>query len=546
MAPQGPKVLYNHLTYKGPRVRKKKPGGLRRPELTIDQILKWADDYHEETGNWPTAKMGKVGRFVDETWLAIDMALRVGVRNLPGGSSLAKLLWKHRGVTNNKTLPQFTPNLILAWADEHFQRTGNWPTRSSGPISASPGNTWSCVQSALVAGSRGLSSGSSLARLLAEHRSVRNEKSLPTLNQETVLLWADAHFQRTGEWPTRVSGPIAEAQGETWFAVDTALHRGRRGLPCGSSLASLLFEYHNVRYQEKLPRLTTQLILSWADAYHASTGQWPSKASGMIPDSDGETWWAVDAALNRGVRGQKGNSSIARLLATHRNVRNPQALPRLTPEIILSWADFHKQRTGKWPLITSGKIEETNGENWKAVDGALRKGKRGLPGGSSLACLLAKYRSVRNHMALQPLTTNLILTWADDHFQRYEEWPTSDSGIIDVAPNETWLGVDAALRSGSRGLPSGSSLARLLCQLRKVRNRRAPPRLSTQLILSWIDTHFVQTGRWPTSQSGPLINAEGERWGNINQALLAGTRGLPGGSSLAKLLNEHRRNKPGS
>jgi hypothetical protein len=57
-----------------------------------------------------------------------------------------------------------------------------------------------------------------------------------------ILEWADAHFARTGKWPTAASGPVAGAPGETWKAIDAALRRGFRGLPAGSSLAWLLAE----------------------------------------------------------------------------------------------------------------------------------------------------------------------------------------------------------------------------------------------------------------------------------------------------------------
>ena len=44
-------------------------------------------------------------------------------------------------------------------------------------------------------------------------------------------------WQLTGRLPTETSGPIPEAPGETWKAVQVALVRGGRGLPGGNSLA---------------------------------------------------------------------------------------------------------------------------------------------------------------------------------------------------------------------------------------------------------------------------------------------------------------------
>jgi hypothetical protein len=72
---------------------------------------------------------------------------------------------------------------------------------------------------------------------------VRNDADLPRLIRRKILKWADHHFNRTGKWPTCESGPVADAPGETWSAVNLALWQGFRGLPGGSSLATLLDEF---------------------------------------------------------------------------------------------------------------------------------------------------------------------------------------------------------------------------------------------------------------------------------------------------------------
>jgi hypothetical protein len=69
--------------------------------------------------------------------------------------------------------------------------------------------------------------------------------------------------------------------------------------------------------------------------------------------------------------------------------------------------------------------------------------------------------------------------------------------------------------------------------------RHKPP-LTVEQILAWADAHKARTGRWPAATSGPIPEAPGEVWGNIESALSGGYRGLPRGDSLAKLLNRHR------
>jgi hypothetical protein len=84
-------------------------------------------------------------------------------------------------------------------------------------------------------------------------------------------------------------------------------------------------------------------------------------------------------------------------------------------------------------------------------------------------------------------------------------------------------------------LPGGSSSPQLLAQKRGVRNHRALSPFRIKDILTWARTHRRQTGAWPTPKSGPIAGTS-ENWRTVNNALVLGFHGLPGGSSLAKLL----------
>ena len=67
--------------------------------------------------------------------------------------------------------------------------------------------------------------------------------------------------------------------------------------------------------REDLPRLTERQIRSWAKAHYRLHGRWPTRRSGAVADSGGETWSGMDVALNHGKRGLPGGSSLARLLS---------------------------------------------------------------------------------------------------------------------------------------------------------------------------------------------------------------------------------------
>jgi hypothetical protein len=245
----------------------------------------------------------------------------------------------------------------------------------------------------------------------------------PQLTITQILAWADEFHAAKGQWPKQTSGRISRVIDDTWRAVNCALMNGHRGLQKGSSLAQILDQYRGIRNRMNLPPLSVREILGWADAYHQRTGQWPTRNSGTICEATEEKWSAVAAALHNGVRGLQGGNSLAKLLAKHRGARNRKALSRLTVDHILSWADKHHHRTGKWPTRNSGRIPDTLGENWSAVEASLRVGTRGLPGGLSLAILFEKHRNVRNQKALPPLTLEQILFWAETHYKRAGEWP---------------------------------------------------------------------------------------------------------------------------
>ena len=374
------------------------------------------------------------------------------------------------------------------------------------------------------------------------------QPSRPRLTERQILAWAKAHCERTGKWPTCSDTAVFDAAGESWSALDLALARGYRGLPGGTTLARLLARHYRKTNRAALPRLSIRRILTWADQYHARTGRWPQATCGSIGGSAQETWSRINASLQKGCRGLKCRISLAQLLARHRRVRNIHRLPRLSVPQILAWADDHLRRTGRWPTQSCGAIQAAGaeGERWYDVNHALQHGRRGLPGGLSLARLLSKHRDKRNHLALPRLTIKQILAWADAHHAKTGRWPNCHLGRVQAAPQESWAGIDKALNQGRRGLPSYDSLAQLLAKRRGVRNVQRLPPLSVKQVLAWVDHHFHRTGKWPAQASGNVKAAKGEKWFNVDQALRKGLRGFPGGSSLAQLLDRYRCRPPRS
>lgn len=430
-----------------------------RPPLTIEQILAWADEHKERTGAWPKAQSGLIPGTNGDKWANIEVALQSGGRGWQGKSSIARLLHEHRGLRNRGALPPLTLDSVLQLVDKHKATFGEWPNSSTRELTED-GDTWSSINAALMVGLRGLFGGSSLAQLLRDYRGVRNPGILASLSLETILDWADDHHSRTGEWPTSASGPI-EGTDEVWRNINACLFHGRRGLKGGSSIAQLLALHRKVLNAKALPKFTIKQILRWADSYFTANNAWPTRDSGTIPGIQ-DTWQRVDSALLEGIRGLRGGSSLRKVLQRYRRVRNKKNLPRLTLSEILSAADRYHRKRGEWPTRLS-QNKAGAPDSWKAIDGALAGGLRGLPKGWTLARLLFVKRGVNSARYAKDLRVKDIVTWAKRYRQRHGRWPGQRSGRIE-GTQDTWCMIDHALAKGRRGLRGGLSLAQLLAK----------------------------------------------------------------------------------
>ena len=283
--------------------------------LTRAQVWRWAKAHHERTGRWPGRDSGPIVGGPDVSWSTIDRCLRRGGHGLSGGSSLSRFLRESGGLQNlRRAEPGLTRKQILEWADLHYERTGQWPDRDSGPVIGAPHIAWGTIEKRLRRGGLNLPGGMTLTRLLREARGVWDRRGKPRLTEKRILKWADAHFNRTGRWPVTLSGSLHDAANEDWAAIDMALRDGRRGLAGGSSLARLLAEHRGKPYRRHAQRLTVKQVVQWAREHHDRTGKWPTRLTGVVRGADGETWGEIDTVLRVGGRGLHGGTSLSRLL----------------------------------------------------------------------------------------------------------------------------------------------------------------------------------------------------------------------------------------
>lgn len=461
-----------------PRQPRRKPP----PRLTVPLILAWADAFYSRHGFWPKRCSGRVAGQGAENWYRIDTALRLGLRGLPGKSSLTQELRRYSGVARPwlRGGPPLTIEMILAWADDFRRSYGFWPNPVSGRVAGQGAETWQRVSRAIMKGLRGLPGGSTLSRELQRHRQVFFGKD--RLAEDQIFCWAQSHFRRTGKWPQVADGPIPESSGANWDNINRALIHGFRGLPGGTCLKKLLVDRQVIGPESLALRsvLTPDQIWEWAQTFHEGHGNWPVVTSGPIDGTKDDTWSKVGSSLSTGNRGLPGGSSLARFLASRGVLgRRRSNLAPITAQQILAWADAYFEEHGDWPYNDSGTIRGSDGLTWQKIDASLKVGRRGLPGGSTLSAFLSEHRTVENgnsrrryRTSKARLSLDQIRAWAEEHRKRTGQWPHTNAGRIHSQDGLTWQVVDTALRSGCRGLAGGSSLSRLFG--RKRDSRTAP------------------------------------------------------------------------
>jgi len=207
-------------------------------------------------------------------------------------------------------------------------------------------------------------------------------------------------------------------------------------------------------------------------------------------------------------------------------------------DMIRGWVSAYHAAQGEYPTYSSGEVAGTNGETWGAIHSALKVGYRGLPGGSSLACFLEEQFGERNVKRLPDFTREQIKAWILEFFAKENRYPTAESGEIPGANGDTWRTVNLALWRGYRGFSGGSSLAKFIAQEFGVRNRGNLSRLTTDGIRQWVTEWYQRTGKYPTRNDGEIPGTNGETWAAVSDNLACGSRGLPGGSSLPRFLEQ--------
>ena len=199
---------------------------------------------------------------------------------------------------------------------------------------------------------------------------------------------------------------------------------------------------------------------------------------------------------------------------------------------------------GRWPHARSGPILEAPGETWRWWIELLHTGTRGLAEGYARSDADATARTGAPHPYTPRLQCKQILAWVDAFHRREGTWPNQNSGPIPerrARTGERWMKPFALDRAG---FESGLASPVLSPRNAAFATGRICRGSLMRRIWSWAKKHHQRTGRWPTGESGPVVDAPGETWKGIHVALRHGCRGFPVGHSPARLLAAKRGVKP--
>ena len=286
-----------------------------------------------------------------------------------------------------------------------------------------------------------------------ESRIVRRFRANKMLTEDLIWGWMKLYFITNGKYPSVKTNESPET-GEEWRNIDSSLRIGNRGLRGGSSIAMLKSQRTGVKSVRRTSMLKESIVFRWMKRYCKEKGHWPRQSS-MELSPEGSTWCSVNSALQVGVRGLAGGSSLKKLRLKFNGLDKPQ----LTEDNIFEWMKEYFEENQKWPLADSK--ETIHGRSWRYINKCLKEGKQGLTGGSSFIKLILKHGRDPNlysgagHGIVRAISDekkNEIFDEMSQYLAKNGRWPNAKT-------SSEWHRLDAVLSK------RGSSLSKLRKQI---------------------------------------------------------------------------------
>lgn len=279
------------------------------------------------------------------------------------------------------------------------------------------------------------------------------------LDFNAVISWAEWHMSKYGKPPISTSTEKAPGQTATWEVIFGAAGRGLRGLP-KVSLYRLLIEHFGLNHP--CDGMTAEEIEQGAETFVEHNHRPPLSEDAY----NDRLSWKMVYGWYAGITGKS-----LRMILEQRFSR-----PTMTAAWLKARVRHHIKATGTTPTVNSGRLLDAPVEVWRSIDGNLRHGSRGFPGGSSLSLFIdehlpnvpkSRIASKGPKPVYRPsLTLKKVLADILNFRRTTGGWPQATSGMVGEGP-DTWGEYDRCLRQGLRGLPARMSLRALKAALRE-------------------------------------------------------------------------------
>jgi hypothetical protein len=270
--------------------------------------------------------------------------------------------------------------------------------------------------------------------------------------------------------------------------------------------------------------------------FYQREGNWPA-ANSVKTERFGVPFRHLDLYLLRGTRSLPGNSSLYQesiKVAAARGVpiedRRGDNSPLTVGMVRDAIRAFHAQH-GRFPVVGRDGVSPL-GITWTTLSLHLTDGRRGLPGGSTLA---KEIEAVRREMGLKPPepTRELVLKAIEEYRDETGGYPIQQTRGEIPTLGMSWMVLAKRLRAGLLG--GGVTLVGLIEEVRTHRGELAPgkkPKLTLAMVHEAIRAFYREHGRRPTTLKDERPCRLGLAWRTLNNAIKLGQRGLPGGTTL--------------
>lgn len=275
--------------------------------------------------------------------------------------------------------------------------------------------------------------------------------------------------------------------------------------------------------------LSEEKIREIALEFRRIHGKFPTVASQEpVPTMEHLSWSTIDSAGRSGRHGLPPGQSLSKIIAPLRD---------LCEASIIEAARVYHAQHGRLPNSTSTEeLPNQPGITWSIVDGAGRRGRRGLAQGRTLSVILAPLREEVGATPRGPrigtlfkpaLSESAILEAGREYFLRNGLMPDHHSkGEVPGMPDDSWGAINQAGQDGYRGLAQGRTLAKILAPLRAEFNLFSV-QLTKEMVLDAARKFCELHGKLPTSLSEePVPGLPDESWRKIAGCAYYGRRGL--------------------